>query len=83
VQHGGGLYVGELPIERLRRRDVQRRHQERSGDRRRLRRCDVPEVPRWLELQLRERLHDERLLPELLLRAEELYDTGPVLWIRD
>ena len=57
--------------------------QERLGDRRRLRRGDMPEVSSRLELQFRNGLRDERLLPELLLRAEELCDAGPLVWLGD
>lgn len=77
------LHDGKLPVEHVRRRHVFGRDQERIGDRGRLRRRDVPEVSGGFELQFQHGLHDQRLLPELLLRTEELHDAGALLRIRD
>ena len=81
--HRGRLHDGKLPVERVRRRHVHGFDQERLGDRRGLRGRDVPEVPRRFELQLRHRLHDERLLPGLVLRTEELRNARPLLRLGD
>ncbi len=43
----------------------------------------MPEVPHGLELQFKRGLRNERLLPELVLRAEELLDSRPLLRLGD